>query len=109
MLLTFASKKLEKQLNSEKEIRKQYGHVARPLKNRMGALRAVANLDQVPRVPPERCHQLTGDRKGEFAVDLTGNWRLIFEPDPAAFRDDGGIDLVAVTQIKILEIKDYHG
>ena len=109
MDLTYASKKLEKELNSKKEIQRHYGHVARQLMNRMGALRAVSNLDQVPKVRPERCHQLTGDRNEQYAVDLSGNWRLIFEPEGVVRRPDGGIDLQAVTQVKILEIKDYHG
>jgi len=108
MELTYATKKLEKLLNTDKEIQKHFGHVAKPLKNRMGSLRAVSNLDQVPKVPPERCHELVGIRKGEFSVVLQGNWRLIFKPDPAAYRPDGGIDLVAVTRIEILSVEDYH-
>lgn len=108
MELTYASKKLEKELNSGKEIARRYGHVAKPLMLRLFTLRAVSNLELVPKLPPDRCHELVGSRKGEFAVVLTGNWRLIFKPDPAILKPDGGIDLAAVTRIQILSIEDYH-
>ena len=53
---------------------------------------------------------LKGDRKGTFAVLLQNPLRLIFEPDhePVPVKEDGGIDLTAVTAITILEITDYH-
>ena len=44
-----------------------------------------------------RCHQLQGDRKGQYAMDLTHPYRLIFEK-----RDK---EIIAV---EILEIVDYH-
>lgn len=60
---------------------------------------------------PGKCHQLHADRAGEFAVNLWGPYRLIFEPnhDPLPLFDDGGIDKSKVTNIRIKEVDDYHG
>ncbi len=44
--------------------------------------------------PTYRLHQLHGDRKGQWAVWVTGNWRLVFEFDG---EDAVNVDLV-----------DYH-
>lgn len=45
-------------------------------------------------VPSHRLHQLKGDRKNEWAVWVSGNWRLVFEFD--------GADVVSV------DLVDYH-
>jgi len=61
--------------------------------------------------PPPRRHELAGKRAGQFTLDLTANWRLIFRPDhdPVPRSSGGGVDLTAVTDIVIIEIVDYHG
>lgn len=41
-----------------------------------------------------RFHALTGNRKGEFAMDVTGNWRLTFK-----FEDGWAWDI---------DYEDYH-
>ncbi len=77
---------------------------------RIGVLRNASTLSKVPATPPERRHQLKGDRNEKFAVDLVHPFRLVFEPNqyqPERKRD-GGIDLDQVTAIKILEVVDYH-
>ena len=60
---------------------------------------------------PGRCHPLTADRAGHFAVHLWGQFRLIFIPnhDPVPLLDGGGIDRAIVTRISITEVGDYHG
>lgn len=67
-------------------------------------------LAEISHLPPPRCHELEGQRAGQFAVDIDKNYRLIFTPDhdPVPRKDDGGIDLAQVTEITILEITDYH-
>ena len=57
-------------------------------------------------IRPPRCHQLKGKRKGQFAVVLTGNWRLVFEPEPPI---EGHVNLAEVKKIRLLEVVDYHG
>ncbi len=43
---------------------------AKLIKRRMGVLLSVSSVDEVSYRPPERRHELTGDRKEEFAVDI---------------------------------------
>ncbi|HEY5750014.1 MAG TPA: hypothetical protein VIU12_28295 [Chryseolinea sp.] len=73
-------------------------------------LKAAENLHQIFRVPPPRCHELNGDRKGQLSVDLDHPYRLIFIPanEPVPRKEDGGLDWQQVTEIEILEIADTH-
>jgi proteic killer suppression protein len=99
--------KLKKQLSSEKEMLKAFGQErAKPLKLRLGVLAKANTLADVPVDPPPRCHQLKGKWKGQFAVVLIGNWRLVFEPDPPV---KGHVNLADVKKIRLLEVVDYHG
>ena len=77
---------------------------------RMAVLRAARNLERVPTTPPERRHQLGGDRDEPFAVDLVHPYRLVFEAnhEPVPRKDDGGIDAEQVTAITILDVVDCH-
>ncbi len=46
-----------------------------------------------------------------FAVDISGNHRIIFKPDhnPPPEKEDGGLDWSRVTDITIIAIgEDYH-
>lgn len=110
MELEFSSKKIEKTLNSESLIRRDYGYAnGRKIMRRLEVLAAAPSLAHVPRSKPERCHQLTQDRDEEYAVDIEHPYRLIFRPqDPIPRLPDGGVDVAAVTRIVIIGIKDYH-
>lgn len=110
MDICFKTRKLRKIFNSQHELKRAYGALARKLMMRMTLLRAVKNLSQVPTIPPMRCHQLTGNRDEEFAVDLKHPHRLIFRPQhsPIPRKEDGGIDVGKVTAIEIIEVNDYH-
>lgn len=77
---------------------------------RIAFLKNAETLSKVPPRPPNRRHQLSGDRDEQFAVDLAHPHRLVFEPnhDPLQRREDGGIDLDRVTAIRVMEVIDYH-
>ena len=109
--ITFRSTKLEKCFNSQKSLVREYGKAnAKKIAIRMQVLAAAPNLAAIPTVPPDRCHELTGDRPGQFAVDLLHPFRLLFRPSqsPMPVKEDGGIDLRRVTAIEILVVEDYH-
>lgn len=111
MDITFKTAKLEKTFNSEKMLIREYGaENARYIMRRMSVLRAAPVLAEVPNRNPERCHELKGNRKGQFAVDIKDPFRIVFIPnhDSLPLRDDGGIDLARVTAITILDVEDYH-
>lgn len=58
------------------------------------ALNAATGPEELRSMPGARLHQLRGDRKGQWAVSVSGNWRLVFEFDG---EDATNLDLV-----------DYH-
>ncbi len=111
MQIDFASKKVAKLCNSQKEMRARLGpRDAKRLAQRLAEFRAAATLGEMRRLPGARCHELTADRRGQLAVDLVHPKRLVFEPDhdPVPTKPDGGLDWNAVTQIVIVEMVDYH-
>ena len=112
MIITFKSKKLKRIFDSRRDILRVYGVVrGNKIVNRMAVFRAATCLEEVPTEKPDRRHELSHNRKGQFAVDITGNYRLVFEPsnNPLPLRKDGGLDIKKITEIKILEVEDYHG
>ncbi len=111
MEITFRTRKLEKAFNSADALRKTYGaRMARVMMTRMAVLRAARSLVLVPTTPPDRRHQLSGDRHEQFAVDLVHPYRLVFEAnhEPVPRSEDGGIDTERVAAITILDVVDYH-
>ena len=111
MEIAFRTRKLERTFNAADALRKTYGaRMARVIMMRMSVLKAARNLGLVPTTPPDRRHQLSGDRDEQFAVDLVHPHRLVFEAnhEPVPRRDDGGIDVEQVTAITIVDVVDYH-
>lgn len=110
MNITFKNKKLQKILTDPGEIKKAYGSMAKRVSQRMDQFQAAPNLATIQSLPALECHLLTGDRKGEWAVSISGNYRLIFEinHDPIPAKEDGGVDSIRITDIRILETTDYH-
>ena len=110
MHVSFVSDRLERDFLSEKALKRAFGDRAKRIMMRLDLLEAAKCLADVPATPPSRRHELKGDRAGCFAVDVTGNWRLVFRPnhDPVPLTADGGFDLQAITAITIVAVTDYH-
>ena len=111
MEISFATPRLEKLCNSAKELRGKLGpNCARRLRLRLDEMAAADCLDDLRKLPQTRCHELTGNLKGQLAVDLEHPKRLLFEPDhePQPSKPDGGLDWQQVTKVRILSIEDYH-
>ena len=111
MEIVFITSKLDKIFNHESRLIKEYGKEnGRTIMRRMAVLKAAVNLDQVPYKKPERRHELSGKRKGTFAVDLKHPFRLLFRPnhDPVPLKEDGGIELKLITSIEIIGVEDNH-
>ena len=112
MEVSFASNKLQKICSNAKKMRGELGgRCAEELEECLFELKAAETLADMRSLPHARCHELSGDRKGQFAVDLEHPKRLIFEPDhtPRPTKPDGGLDWQQVTKVVVLEIVDYHG
>ena len=111
MIIKYRSNKLKKQAEDLKELAKAYGTNSKFIKIRLEDLKAAENLAVMGKIPGANCHQLTGDYAGYIAVKVSGNMRLIFEPnhDPPPKKEDGGLDWSLVTEITIEELcYDYH-
>jgi len=64
------------------------------LKMILTALHTATNLQDMMDVPALRCHPLKGDRDGEYAVEVNGNWRVTFKIDEPNTFD--------------VDLEDYH-
>lgn len=80
------------------------------LQQRMTELKAAPSLNEILRVPPTRCHELIGNRKGQLSVDLNHPYRLLFicANDPLPYLPEGGLDWDKVTEIEVIDIIDTH-
>ena len=112
MKIAFKTSKLQKRCNRFKEASRAWGFDnARILNRRLQEIDAVENLEEFVHLPGPKCHPLVGHRNGQWACSLAGLWRLIFVPDgdPASYLKDGKVVTTLVSQIKVVEIEDYHG
>lgn len=99
MEIRFSTKKLQKQFENHKEAIKEYGPVvAKKYIMRVNILKSAKSFDDLFKIPSLKFHPLTGNRKGEFAMTLTGYWRLIIT-------NDGDVFDIA----KIEEVSDHYG
>jgi len=102
---------LQKLCSMSREAQRHLGaQRARRLQQRMMALKAAISLDDISRLPPARCHELTGNRKGQLSVDLEYPYRLLFIPanNPLPETKNGGLDWSGVTEIEIIGVVDTH-
>ena len=65
------------------------------LRNMLAYIDAIGAAEEL-RVPPNfGAHQLTGDRKGEWSLFVTKNWRMTFRVNSAGAIED-------------MDLEDYH-
>ena len=84
--IRFRTRKLEKQYLCHKEASKAYGQqVGRRYIQRVNILKSARSFDELYAIPSLKFHPLEGNRKGEFAVKLTGFYRLIITNDGETF------------------------
>lgn len=68
--------------------------IVEKLRNMLTFLAEIESEDELRTVPSWRAHQLSGARKGTWALHATRNWRLTFR-----IGDD---------EITELDLEDYH-
>lgn len=111
MEIFFRNKKLQKICNEEKVMVKKLGdQMSSKLKQRLFELVAADCLADISHLPPPRLHELSGNRKEQYSVDLNHPFRLLFivANNPIPYNKTGGIDRERVSQIEIIEITDTH-
>ena len=77
MIRSFKHKGLEKFFTKGSAAGIQNDHVAR-LEERLQALHTAINAEDM-NIPGWRLHALKGDREGQWAINVSGNWRMVFE------------------------------
>lgn len=110
MKVTYANNKLAKLINDEKKLIKKYGPKnARLIIRRLDQLKAMDNFGDMVRSRLGRCHRLTGNLKGRYALDLDHPDRLIIQPVFDEKIDFSKVNLHEIREVIIEEVKDYHG
>ena len=111
MEYSFGNSKLSRHLGDYSQTVKAYGMpMAKRIHQRLQEFLSATNLEDIRSLPAPNCHELKGKEDGLLAVDISGNFRLIFTPTnyPKPVKPDGGLDWSGVTEIQIIEIRDYH-
>jgi plasmid maintenance system killer protein len=110
MEIEFGSKKLRKQFSNASEIKMAFGTRAKFVSQRKDEIESSPTLTVLMQIPAADCHQLAGKRNGQWAVKISGNFRIIFKiaDDPLPMKNPTEIDPSSVTKICIIEIVDYH-
>lgn len=109
MVLTYKSDKLRKLCEEPKcygELVKKYGiDVAKKIPRRIMELKAFNCLNDVPTTLPFRRHKLKGTLENYFAININGQYRLIFRQ-----KDNKIIieDLKEIKEIEIMEVSKHY-
>ncbi len=79
MEVTIKTRRLEKEYRENARAVKSYGkNVARKYILRINIIKSANNIEELMSLPGLGCHPLKGDRHGQYAIKLTGFYRLIF-------------------------------
>ncbi len=110
MTVTFKDRKLAKIAHSKAKLIAKYGKArGTKLKLRLDDLLTATTLEDVRHLPGNY-HELTQNRKGQWACSLDGAYRLIFTPreDPIPTDEDGKYIWVEILGVEVIEIINYH-
>ena len=98
LVITYKNRKIEKICTDAKVAEKTYGKkMAEKIQNRISEIEASITVEIMHQFHNARCHSLSNNRKGQYAVDLINPYRLVF-------RKIG--DEIQIAEI--IEIVDYH-
>lgn len=94
MIIKFKTRKLEKCYTTHKKAVQTFGdQVARRYIQRINLIKATADIVELQELPAIRCHPLTGNRMGQYAINLTGFHRLIFT------MEEGSLTVVCIEEV----------
>ena len=98
MDITYKNKKIEKVCTDAKTAERTYGReMAEKIHQRIDEITAADTVEMMIQFHIGRCHPLSQNRKGQYAVDLVHPFRLVFEKNGEK-----------IQIANILEIVDYH-
>ena len=97
MEIEFATNRLTAASLSLSEATRLFGvPIGRKYIQRLAIIRAVEKFTELYGHRTLRLHPLKGDRAGQYAMTLSGNYRLV-------------IDRISEDAVRILGVEDYHG
>ena len=98
MDITYKNKKIEKICTDAKTAERTYGReMAEKIHQRIDEITVADTVEMMTQFHIGRCHPLSQNRKGQYAVDLVHPYRLVFKKNG---------DKIQIANI--LEIVDYH-
>ena len=98
MIVTYKNKSIERICTDYSEATRKHGSdIAKKLYQRIYEISAAPNVEVMIQCHIGDCHRLTGNRNGQYSVDLGQPYRLIFT-----------VKNEQVQIAKIIEIVDYH-
>ena len=98
MEVEYRSKRIEKICTDASYAEKKYSReMAEKIQSRVDQIKSLDTVEQMIQFRVGRCHQLKGNRRNQFAVDLVGAYRLVFE------KKGSQVQIALIT-----EIVDYH-
>lgn len=84
MQLHFKSRGLQRAFEQEREAIREWGPQVGPrYQERVKLIQAAASLNDLFAITYLHLHPLTGDRQGQYAITLSGRWRLILTVEGA--------------------------
>ena len=93
----FATNRLAAASLSLSEATRLFGvPIGRKYIQRLAILRAAEKFDELHAHRSLRLHSLRGNRTGQHAMTLTGNFRLI-------------VERLSEDEVRVLDVEDYHG
>lgn len=96
--ITYKNRRIEKVCTDIKVSDKTYGNeMSNKIQMRIDQITAAETVEEMIQYHIGRCHSLTSNRKGQYAVDLVHPYRLIFEKHGEQ-----------IQIAHIMEIVDYH-
>jgi len=94
----YKNNRLKKICTQPEAARKEYGReMARKISKCIDQLTAADSVEMMVRFHIGRCHPLTGNRQGQYAMDLVQPYRLVF------IKTGNEIQIA-----EVWEIVDYH-
>ncbi len=79
MIVIFRTKQLERCYKEYRRAVKAYGEdTGKRYILRINTIKQARDIEELMKLPVLRCHPLKGNRAGQYAVNITGFYRLIF-------------------------------
>lgn len=98
MEIRYKSNRIRKICENVKLAEKTYGtQMTEKLDQRLYEIQAADTVEMLIQFHIGRCHPLSNNRKGQYAVDLVHPYRLVFEKQGKK-----------IQIVQIIEIIDYH-